>query len=125
MILFDIDHFKQINDVYGHNVGDGVLRFFAQLIKNNIRSSDIVARWGGEEFVLLVPIANQDLAISLADKTRELIESTLFPTVGKVTASLGVTLFKADDDTDALIKRADEALYKAKREGRNRVEFVS
>ncbi len=122
LIIFDIDHFKSINDTYGHLIGDSVLTEIANLVKNNIRSTDIFARWGGEEFVILAPNINKEQAKMLAEKIRKLIAHHRFKYVDHVTVSLGVTEFLPSDNKESFIKRADEALYLAKRKGRNRVE---
>ncbi len=122
LIIFDIDHFKSINDTYGHLIGDSVLTEIANLVKNNIRSTDIFARWGGEEFVILAPNINKEQAKILAEKIRKLIAHHRFKYVDHVTVSLGVTEFLPTDNKESFIKRADEALYLAKRKGRNRVE---
>lgn len=124
-ILFcDIDNFKRINDKFGHDVGDSILSTFASKVKNSVRKSDIVARWGGEEFVLLIPNITAEIARTIAEKIRKMIENTDFPIVGKVTASFGVTHMLGEDNRDTVIKRADEALYSAKEKGRNRVEVL-
>lgn len=123
-IFCDIDRFKLINDEYGHDAGDKVLKEFAKLLKNSIRASDIVARWGGEEFVLLIPNTTADIASVLAEKLRRTIDNHEFPIPCKVTASFGVTHFLGDDNQTAAIKRADVALYKAKENGRNRIEVL-
>jgi len=124
-ILFcDIDNFKRINDKYGHDVGDSILSTFASKVKNSIRKSDIVARWGGEEFVLLIPNTTAEITRTITEKIRKMIESTDFPIVEKVTASFGVTHSLGEDNRDTVIKRADESLYRAKEKGRNRVEVL-
>ena len=124
-ILFcDIDNFKRINDKYGHDVGDSILSTFASKVKNSVRKSDIVARWGGEEFVLLIPNTTAEIARTIAEKIRKMIENTDFPIVGKATASFGVTHSLGEDNRDTVIKRADESLYRAKEKGRNRVEVL-
>jgi len=121
LIMFDLDHFKKINDTYGHNAGDEVLKTVADRVKDNIRVTDIFARVGGEEFTILVPATGLEGAKVVADKLRQSIESHAFETVGIVTASFGVAEFERDEAIDALIKRADNALYEAKEHGRNRV----
>lgn len=123
LVFCDIDRFKRINDEHGHDVGDGVLRLFAQTLKSSVRKSDIVARWGGEEFVLLLVNTTPEIAGVMAEKLRMEIEAFDFPTVGKVTASFGATRLLDGDNLGTLIKRADVALYKAKKNGRNRVEM--
>lgn len=121
-ILCDMDNFKTINDDYGHNTGDEVLILFAKLVKECIRSSDTFARWGGEEFVLLLPETGYERAIQISDKIRRLTENTRFSTVDKITVSFGITQYLEGDTADTLFKRADKALYKAKNNGRNRIE---
>ncbi|WP_457622162.1 GGDEF domain-containing protein [Persephonella sp.] len=123
LILFDIDHFKKINDAFGHQVGDYVLKTLAQIVSSKIRSTDFFARWGGEEFVILAPETDLEGAQILAEKIRKAIEEYPFETVGKVTSSFGVTEAYGNDSVDSFIKRADAALYKAKDKGRNRVEI--
>ena len=126
LILLDIDFFKKINDTYGHDVGDLVLKTISQIILENIRKSDLFARIGGEEFAILLPDTSKDKAILVAEKLRETIEKTpiILPNGKqiKVTISLGVTSLKKDDDESSFIKRADEALYDAKKSGRNIVK---
>ncbi|WP_281951974.1 GGDEF domain-containing protein [Nitrosophilus kaiyonis] len=122
MIIFDIDLFKKINDTYGHPVGDKVLSEFASVIRRNIRKSEIFVRWGGEEFIILLQNTTLYNGTMVAEKLRKAIENHIFPEVKKVTASFGVTPLKDDDTIESFIKRADEALYYAKENGRNRVE---
>ena len=122
LILCDLDNFKYVNDEHGHNIGDNVLKDFVQLISDNIRITDIFARWGGEEFVLLLPETDMHTAIEMADKLRLTAEKYQHPTAGKVTASFGVTQFMKGDNETKFINRADDALYKAKKGGRNKVE---
>jgi len=122
MIMFDLDHFKSVNDTYGHQVGDDVLVAIATLLKESIRTVDIAGRWGGEEFLVICPETNIDGAVALAEKIRESIRSYDFPSVGQKTASFGVSEYKAGEDANAFTQRADEALYSAKENGRDRVE---
>lgn len=122
LILCDLDHFKNINDSYGHNKGDEVLKSFTEMVKNMIRSSDTFARWGGEEFVLLLPETGFETAIQLAEKIKQKTENKLFSNTCKMTVSFGITQFLEGDTETALFKRADDALYKAKTNGRNRLE---
>lgn len=119
VILFDVDHFKAVNDTYGHQVGDYVLKTMAGLVKEHIRSTDYLGRWGGEEFMLVVPGIELQNTRNMAEKLRSLIEEYCFIDVPRVTASMGVALFKESDTMDLLIKKADDALYKAKGSGRN------
>jgi len=121
MIVVDIDHFKSVNDNYGHNVGDDVLKEVASLVSNNIKRLDIFARWGGEEFVILLPNNNTTEASKLADKLRLLVEEDNFSIVGKLTISLGVGTYDGEESKTAFFERIDKALYKAKTSGRNRV----
>ncbi|RUR30392.1 diguanylate cyclase [Vreelandella andesensis] len=120
LIMLDIDHFKFINDTYGHHVGDNVLVEFARLLSSNLREMDLCARWGGEEFMVLAPETTRDQALQLADKLRQLIADTPFPSVGHMTASFGVVEI-GDETAIETVKRIDRALYEAKRLGRNRV----
>lgn len=124
LILFDIDHFKAINDTYGHDVGDVVLRELSSLVGSNIRVSDIFCRLGGDEFAVVIPETGIDGAIALSEKIRSVIAGHGFKTVGDVRISLGITQFVSGDDTDKIYKRADQALYNAKNGGRNRNEAV-
>jgi len=122
IILIDIDTFKKINDTYGHDTGDAILQQFALILKNSIRQTDSVGRWGGEEFLLILPTTNNEGAIRLANAIREKIESFIFILDIHITASLGIATYRADDTERSLIKRADDALYRAKHLGRNRSE---
>ena len=119
--LMDIDHFKDINDTYGHNIGDMVLTEIAALVRSHIRESDIVARWGGEEFVILFPHTNPDEAYAVAEKLRILLEAYAFEEIGRLTCSFGVGSVAYDDTLANAVDRADASLYEAKRNGRNRV----
>jgi len=121
IIFFDIDHFKQINDNFGHKAGDNVLVALCQLISKHIRTSDLFARWGGEEFLILVPELSLTQLISLSEKLRLQVDRFVFPDVKHITCSFGITQMKSDDDPKGLINRADEALYEAKESGRNKV----
>ena len=121
LILFDIDDFKEVNDTYGHKVGDNVLIALAKLITKEVRKSDTFARWGGEEFVVLTPQANLKKALVLAEKLRQKIEQHDFKEIGKMTCSFGVAEFKKGNSLKELVKHADVALYEAKRSGKNKV----
>ncbi|OGR00112.1 MAG: hypothetical protein A2505_00255 [Deltaproteobacteria bacterium RIFOXYD12_FULL_55_16] len=122
LIMFDIDHFKRVNDDYGHETGDLVLKEMAQLVGGTVRRTDILARWGGEEFMILLPGTTGEAAAGFAEKLRGGIESHEFPQVGRVTASFGVAfLDKKKTDAKTLLNHADQAMYLAKQEGRNRV----
>lgn len=128
LIMFDIDHFKKINDTYGHQAGDFVLKTLAKTIKGRTRKEDIFARYGGEEFTLILKGKSLEQAIFFAERIRNIIESTEFIFEGTkipVTISLGVALFDAKKHTepDKLIKDADAQLYNAKQNGRNQVGY--
>lgn len=121
VIIGDIDHFKNVNDTYGHQTGDKVLKEMAGLMKKTIRKSDTLARWGGEEFLVVCTGTGIEEAFTLAEKLRELMEAHEFPLEGNLTASFGVAQFSPGETRESLIKRADEALYEAKRLSRNLV----
>ena len=119
--IFDIDFFKKVNDTYGHIIGDKTLITFSKTINDAVRVTDTFARWGGEEFVLLMPETSLDNAIKTVDHLRKLIENTSFKEVNKITCSVGVSKFNIDDTIDNILIRSDEALYEAKESGRNKV----
>jgi len=121
LILIDIDHFKKINDEHGHAIGDYVLSTLSNIVKQHIRTNDLFARWGGEEFVLVCRNTKIEQASLIAEKIRELIESFEFNNNIKVTASFGVATLNANETLEQLFSNADKALYQAKDEGRNRV----
>lgn len=125
VIAFDLDHFKQVNDRFGHDVGDEVLRLTGRAVSEALRRDELFGRWGGEEFVVLLPGANARQAAGVAERVREAIAAQDFPFVGQVTASFGVVGSHAGETPEALLRRADEALYAAKRAGRARVELGS
>lgn len=119
LIILDIDYFKKINDTHGHNIGDTVLIQVSKVLLKNLRDVDIVCRWGGEEFVLLLPKTNLNNAIMIAEKQRVIIQELHIESVGGVTASFGVAKVMESDDLKSVVDRADEALYLAKKLGRN------
>jgi diguanylate cyclase (GGDEF)-like protein len=120
--MLDIDHFKDFNDNYGHPVGDIVLKELTDLISRSIRSGDLFARWGGEEFVLLLPDSDLESAHNAADKLRLLVSDTdLAKVPSRVTVSIGVIQLAEDDTLKSIMERVDHALYEAKEGGRNRV----
>jgi len=125
LIMFDIDHFKKINDSYGHLAGDHVLKHLAMVIKSRIRREDILSRYGGEEFSIILPEIDLENAIQFAEKIRKLVEKAVFTfedTEIPVTISIGVTNYDTQQaDVSEFIKVADEKLYEAKQAGRNRV----
>ena len=122
LILLDIDHFKKINDTYGHNAGDSVLVQVSHALLKTLRNIDVVCRWGGEEFVLLLPTATLEQAIYLAEKLRIYIQDLDLNPIEQISASFGVSLVKVGDDMEDVIDRADKALYLAKDSGRNCVK---
>ncbi len=126
LIMLDIDHFKRINDTYGHQTGDMVLKILSSQIKKVIRDIDFFARYGGEEFALLLPELSDELAKNVGERIRKKIEKTKFiynKKEVKVTISIGLTKLRKDDSVKTFIERADKALYEAKNSGRNRVVF--
>ncbi|MGD0878585.1 MAG: GGDEF domain-containing protein [Anaerolineales bacterium] len=124
ILLFDLDRFKDVNDTFGHNAGDEVLQEVAGQLRLAIRTSDPFGRWGGDEFLVLATNTDGKQAVELAERLRDTLENFHFSTVGKVTASFGVTTYQIGDSPETLIRRADMGLYKAKSCGRNRVEAV-
>jgi diguanylate cyclase (GGDEF)-like protein len=125
-ILLDLDKFKQINDIHGHDSGDEVLATIGQLLTQSLRTSDFAARYGGEEFLLLLPDTDRQGALILAEKLRQTIEQADFSRMASITGSFGVAVMPDDaGETDQLIRQADRALYRAKARGRNRVESAA
>ncbi|MGX7744900.1 sensor domain-containing diguanylate cyclase [Rhodopseudomonas parapalustris] len=123
LIIFDIDYFKEVNDIYGHPMGDQVLIRLSQTVAASVRRSDLLVRWGGEEFALLLADTDAQAAYETAKKLRLLVAHTIFEQVGTVTASFGVAQVLPGDNAETLVARADNALYRAKLNGRNRVEL--
>jgi diguanylate cyclase (GGDEF)-like protein len=121
LIIFDIDHFKHINDTFGHLTGDSILQELATLMQSRIRESDILARWGGEEFVLLVLETDRTISHALAEKFRASIAAHTFSQDQRITCSFGVTTYITGEGGTDFLNRADQALYEAKETGRNRV----
>lgn len=119
IILIDVDYFKQVNDRYGHPVGDQVLQEFADILARTTRKVDTVGRWGGEEFLVICPNTDIAGASQLSRHLRVAVEAHTFPVVGSVTASFGVSGFESNDHANDIVARADEALYAAKQNGRN------
>ena len=124
IILLDIDFFKEVNDEFGHQVGDLVLMNVAEILQNTIREQDTVGRWGGEEFLVICPQTKLDGAIKLSEKLRQQLENYQFPIVQRKTSSFGVTSYVDGDSLNTLLSRCDKALYQAKEKGRNCVEFL-
>ena len=121
LLIIDVDHFKSINDAFGHLSGDAVLIELTRRIRAQLRSVDVLARWGGEEFVVLLPQCGAAEGRMVAEKLRALVADQPFPAVGRVTASFGLAQFQPAETLDSCLHRADEALYAAKYGGRNRV----
>jgi len=121
LIMFDLDHFKRVNDTHGHGVGDMVLVDTTQIIRLHLRASDALIRWGGEEFLVMAPGTREDGALALAEKLRAAVATNAFPGVGQVTMSLGVSEYGVGEGLADWIERTDQALYLAKHQGRNRV----
>lgn len=124
LIMCDIDNFKRINDQFGHDTGDHILKIFSKKITDNIRDVDIFTRWGGDEFIILMPNSTAANASTATEHLRKLIEKTDIKDIENFSASFGITEFQANDSIDSFIKRADNALYKAKENGRNRIVVV-
>ncbi len=124
LMMYDIDYFKKVNDMFGHSVGDYVLKTVVNIVNENMRAVDYLMRWGGEEFIIISPESDKESGVYIANRMRKVVENHRFENAGKVTVSFGVTEFKGDDDEDSLLKRVDDAMYKAKQNGRNRVEML-
>jgi diguanylate cyclase (GGDEF)-like protein len=124
VVLADLDEFKEVNDVHGHAVGDEVLRIVAEVLRETLRESDVAGRWGGEEFLLLLPGADEEGAAQLAERVRAALAARGIPNVPglRVTASFGVAEYAGETNPEQLLEAADGALYRAKRGGKDRVE---
>jgi polar amino acid transport system substrate-binding protein len=123
VIILDIDHFKNVNDKYGHLAGDKILISMAEILKENIREVDTAGRWGGEEFLILTPQANREGLITMAENMKKLIATHPFCCVDKMTVSFGTALWQKGDNPESIVSRADAGLYESKQNGRNRVTF--
>lgn len=121
LMMIDLDHFKKINDTHGHLIGDRILTEFAKLIQNNIRTADKFARWGGEEFTLLLPETPLHRAGAMGEKLVKLVRESPFHEGLNMTTSIGVAGLEEDDNMDSLLRKADTALYQAKNRGRDQV----
>lgn len=124
VILLDLDDFKSVNDTYGHDIGDYVLKEISNVVKSSVREKDFVGRWGGEEFVVVCSQTSLEATKIVAETIRRKIQEKSFKRVGRKTASIGVTEFNETDTFISVFKRVDEALYKAKHNGKNRVEVL-
>ena len=121
IVMADLDFFKQVNDTHGHDAGDTVISVFANIISDTVRNTDFVSRYGGEEFLIILPETNEDGALQLTERIRTILAGRkIHPLPTPVTASFGITSAIPDDTLDSLLKRADQALYQAKESGRNR-----
>ena len=125
ILFLDIDHFKKINDTFGHDVGDLVLQKLAELLRSTLRQSDIIARWGGEEFVLMLDSVDRESAQKVAEKIRKTIANYKDDKLPHFTISIGIVQGNEEETLDELVKKADSALYEAKKSGRNRVVAFS
>lgn len=121
LIMIDIDDFKQTNDRYGHFVGDEVLQSIAEILRQTLRETDKIGRWGGEEFMIMLPHTSNEEAIELAERLRQEIAMYDFMTAGHKTASFGIALYKNNENFTTFANRADQALYLAKKKGKNKV----
>ncbi len=125
LLFLDVDRFKQVNDAYGHEVGDKVLRMVASTLSNGLRKSDVVGRWGGEEFIaILYETTSDEFLYSVSEKIRSLIEASRLDLENislSVTVSIGVTMMRSNDTPETFIRRADELMYRSKQSGRNRI----
>jgi diguanylate cyclase (GGDEF)-like protein len=117
--MLDIDHFKEVNDRFGHEAGDRVLKELTEMIRKRIRTSDLLARWGGEEFMILMVNTNLPPAATLAEDLLQQLQAGTFSGIGRVTASFGVAAHRAGESVDELLTRVDNLLYRAKRGGRS------
>jgi diguanylate cyclase (GGDEF)-like protein len=124
ILMSDVDHFKNFNDTYGHQVGDLVLKEISDVLKNSVRSSDIVARYGGEEMIILLRGTSLKDGLIVGEKIRKNVQGHLIKDTYKVTISVGISTFKREDTVETIIKRADQGLYKAKQSGRNYVYSI-
>lgn len=126
VFFMDIDDFKEVNDTYGHNIGDEVLKVVARTLNGVIRPTDHLGRWGGEEFVAVASNINKEAALAIGERFRALIEGSSVSVAGKrirFTISVGITITRKNDDPGSVVRRADHVMYQAKKEGKNRVKI--
>lgn len=124
IVLFDVDNFKAVNDTFGHLAGDIILKEISAIAKDTIRSTDLICRWGGEEFAIIMPMTTLEHGVEASEKLRQEINDLIFDGLGQVSCSFGVAEFHKDDTIHSLMLRADKAMYKAKSNGKNRVESL-
>ena len=124
LIMFDLDRFKQVNDNHGHDVGDEVLKLTVETVTRHIRKSDTLARWGGEEFMIIMPLTDALELKTITETLRRHIGQMEHATAGRITASFGGSVLKPDDSAASLVKRVDAALYQSKQSGRNRCTII-
>lgn len=123
VILIDVDYFKEINDTYGHNIGDSVIKNISKILQDSIRRIDYVGRWGGEEFVIILPKTTMKEAFDIAEEIRLRVMHNNFSPADHVTISAGIAQYRSGDTTEKIIQRSDEELYKAKEGGRNQIQM--
>jgi diguanylate cyclase (GGDEF)-like protein len=122
LVLFDLDFFKQVNDTHGHMEGDLVLKEVGETLRQNLRQSDIYARWGGEEFIIIMPHTNLETAKNVATKLQELVRTITYGDGSQtITASFGIAQHQQEEQSQSLLRRADDALYEAKNKGRDTI----
>ncbi|NNJ91619.1 MAG: GGDEF domain-containing protein, partial [Gammaproteobacteria bacterium] len=124
LVLLDLDHFKNVNDQFGHHVGDVVLKEFSAVLVSEVRKVDEVARWGGEEFVILLPETSIDEAHNVSEHVRSKVENYQFAIIKNLTVSIGISEYISGDNLQSIINRADKALYEAKTNGRNQIKSL-
>ncbi|MDG6778312.1 diguanylate cyclase [Thiomicrorhabdus sp. zzn3] len=123
LIILDLDNFKEINDAFGHYAGDKLLKGVSERLKKGCRKTDVIGRWGGDEFMILVPKADRKAIMSLGNHLRDTVQDSIFDVSVKLTISIGMTLYEEGDQMEDMILRADQALYESKRANRNQVTF--
>jgi len=119
--MLDLDNLKTINDLHSHIAGDYVLKEFAGLVQKELRSSDIIARWGGDEFTILLPNAGLDQAVHMAGRIRDIVMLYNFSRIGPVSCSFGVAVYEKGDDRTTIVQRVDNRLYRAKKNGKSMI----
>jgi len=124
LIFIDIDHFKNVNDTYGHNIGDEILKSLSSILLSSTRKTDTVGRWGGEEFLIIVPNADKESIMTFAENLRVKVENFQFASVGHLTISLGASIYKSQETCSDVMTRVDKALYMSKNDGRNCISFL-